>query len=66
MTTVLIINDELDSATSIDSPRADILQGFLLGSYSADLCTRLRGNPSCISYAAMTGICNDTVPQVSI
>ena len=66
MTIAQTINDDLDSAISIDSPPADIVQGFLLGSYSADLFTQLRGIPSRISYAAMACICNDTVPQVSI
>ena len=66
MTTAQIINDDLDSAISIDSPPADILQGFLLGVYSAELCTQLREIPSRISYAAMASICNDTVRQVSI
>ena len=66
MTSAQMINEDIDSAITIDSPPADILQGFLLGSYSADLCTQLRGIPSRISYAAMACICDNTVPQVSI
>ena len=65
MTTAQMINDDLVSAISIGSPPADILPGVLLGSYSVDLCTQLRGIPSRISYAAMACICNDTVPRVS-
>lgn len=66
MTIAQMINDDSDSASSIDSPPADILQGLLSGSYGADLCTQLRSTPSRISYAAMACICNNTVPQVSI
>ena len=41
------------------------LEAFLW-SGRADLCTKLRGILSRISYAAMACIRNDTVPQVSI
>ena len=60
-----MVNDGLDNATCAGGPPIEVPCSRLF-SDRADLCTKLKGILSRISYAAMACIRHDTVPLVSI
>ena len=60
-----MINDDMDNATCAGGPPVEVPCSLFL-SDRTDLCTKFRVILSCISYAAMACIRNDTVPLVSI